>query len=153
MKKKLYSTVMTVVGFVGLGSAQAQNPACMTNLSIYTEHVKVTNYEAAYTPWKLVYDNCPTLNWANMLYGERILRDRVSKSSGAEMTANINALVERYDNRMKYFAANTSTAETLVDKVLLQYDEKMIADEQVFTHLNKAFGEDGERFKNPKALY
>src|SRR5690606_3299571 len=153
MKKKLYSTVMTVVGFVGLGSAQAQNPECMTNLSIYTEHVKVKNYEAAYTPWKMVYDNCPTLNWANILYGERILKDRVSKSSGAEKTANINALVELYDNRMKYFAAKTSTAETIVDKVLLQYDEKMISNEEIFAQLDKAFREDGENFKNPKALY
>src|SRR5690606_33392712 len=153
MKKKLYSTVMTVVGFVGLGSAQAQNPECMTNLSIYTEHVKVKNYEAAYTPWKMVYDNCPTLNWANILYGERILKDRIGKSSGADKTANINALIELYDNRAKYFPAKTNVAETLIDKVLLKYDEKMIADEEIYTQLDKAFTEDKANFKNPKALY
>jgi len=60
MKKKLYITAIAAMGFVGLGHSQAQNPECMTNLSIYTEHVKVKNYEAAYTPWKMVYDNCPT---------------------------------------------------------------------------------------------
>ena len=94
MKKKLYITAIAAMGFVGLGHSQAQNPECMTNLSIYTEHVKVKNYEAAYTPWKMVYDNCPTLNWANILYGERILKDRLEKSTGADKTANIKAFTE-----------------------------------------------------------
>src|SRR5690606_20439606 len=102
MKKKLYITVMTVVGFVGLGSAQAQNPEYMTNHSIDAEHVQVKNYDAAYTPWEMVYDNCPTLNWANILYGERILKDRVANTSSADKTTNINALLKLYDNRMKY---------------------------------------------------
>ena len=153
MKKKLYITAIAAMGFVGLGHSQAQNPECMTNLSIYTEHVKVKNYEAAYTPWKMVYENCPTLNWANILYGERILKDRLEKATGADKTANINALMELYDNRAKYFPAKTDVAETIIDKVLLKYDEKMITDEEIYTQLDKAFTEDKANFKNPKALY
>ncbi|MEZ4969514.1 MAG: hypothetical protein R2814_07620 [Flavobacteriaceae bacterium] len=153
MKKKLYIAAITAMGYMGLGYSQAQNPECMTNLSIYTEHVKVKNYEAAYTPWKMVYDNCPTLNWANILYGERILKDRIEKSTGADKTANINALIELYDNRAKHFPAKTDVAETIIDKVLLKYDEKMIADEEIYTQLDKAFTEDRANFKNPKALY
>ncbi|MCM4166924.1 Photosystem I assembly protein Ycf3 [Arenibacter antarcticus] len=153
MKKNLYIIVIALIGFVGLGNAQAQNPECMTNLSIYTEHVKVKNYDAAYTPWKMVYENCPTLNWANILYGERILKHRVANSTGAEKTANINALLELYDNRMKYFATKTSVAETIIDKVLLKYDEKIISDEEIYAGLDKAFNEDKDNFKNPKALY
>ncbi len=153
MKKKLYITAIAVMGFVVLGNSQAQNPECMTNLSIYTEHVKVKNYEAAYTPWKMVYDNCPTLNWANILYGERILKDKLEKSTGADKTANINALLELYDNRAKYFPAKTDVAETIIDKVLLKYDEKMISDEEIYSQLDKAFKEDRKNFKNPKALY
>lgn len=153
MKKKLYITAIAALGYVGLGLSQAQNPECMTNLSIYTEHVKVKNYEAAYTPWKMVYENCPTLNWANILYGERILKDRLGKSTGADRTANITALIELYDNRAKYFPAKTDLAETIIDKVLLKYDEKMITDEEIYTQLDKAFTEDKANFKNPKALY
>lgn len=153
MKKKLYIAAIAFMGFIGLGHSQAQNPECMTNLSIYTEHVKVKNYDAAYTPWKMVYENCPTLNWANILYGERILKDRVANSTGADKTANINELLELYDNRIKYFAAKTSPAETVIDKVLLKYDEKMISDEEIFAELDKAFKEDGGNYRNPKALY
>lgn len=153
MKTKLYITAIALMGSVGIGNAQAQNPECMTNLSIYTEHVKVKNYDAAYKPWKMVYDNCPTLNWANILYGERILKDRVANSTGADKTANINALLELFDNRMKYFASKTSIAETIIDKVLLKYDEKIISDEEIYMELDKAFKEDKGNFKNPKALY
>ena len=57
----------------GLSMAQAQNPECMTNLSIYAEHAKVKNYDAAYEPWKMVYETCPDINRANFTYGENIL--------------------------------------------------------------------------------
>ena len=77
MKTKFYSTVFMLLGCMMMGNAKAQNPECMTNLSIYTEHVKVKNYDAAYTPWKMVYDNCPELNRANFIYGERILKDKI----------------------------------------------------------------------------
>ena len=153
MKKKLYIAAIALMGTVGMGHAQAQNPECMTNLSIYTEHVKVKNYDAAYTPWKMVYENCPTLNWANILYGARILKDRIDNSTGDEKAANIKELLELYDNRMKYFAAKTSVAETIIDKVLLKFDEKMISNEEIYSELDKAFREDPANYKNPKALY
>ncbi|NKI26074.1 hypothetical protein HCG49_05825 [Arenibacter sp. 6A1] len=153
MKKKLYIAAIAIMGVVGLGNAQAQNPECMTNLSIYTEHVKVKNYEAAYTPWKMVYDNCPALNWANFLYGERILKDRIEKSEGAEKEANINALMELFDKSAKYYPAKNTVAGVAIDKVLLKYDNKMISNEEIYSSLDKAFNEDKANFKNPKALY
>jgi lipoprotein NlpI len=89
MKKNLLILAIAVLGFVELGQAQAQNPECLTNLSIYTEYVKVKNYDAAYEPWKQVYETCPSLNWANFLYGERILKDKIDKSEGSEKSTYI----------------------------------------------------------------
>ena len=153
MKTKFYSTVFMLLGCMMMGNAQAQNPECMTNLSIYTEHVKVKNYDAAYTPWKMVYETCPELNRANFLYGERILKDKIKKSSGAEKDGFISDIMELYDNSMKYFPAKTKMADVTIDKVLMKYDNKMIADDEIYSMLNKAFTEDLENFKNPKALY
>ena len=48
MKKKLFLMTIGILGGHGLCNAQAQNPECMTNLSIYAEHAKVKNYDAAY---------------------------------------------------------------------------------------------------------
>lgn len=153
MKTKIYFTVLMLVGYMGVSNAQAQNQECMTNLSIYVEHAKVKNYDAAYTPWKMVYDNCPDVNWANFAYGERILKDKVKKSSGAEKDAYIDDLLTLYDNSLKYFPKKAKKAEVVIDKVLLKYDNKMISDQEIYDQLHQAFEEDRDNFRNPKALY
>ncbi|WP_041632782.1 tetratricopeptide repeat protein [Maribacter sp. HTCC2170] len=153
MKTKLYFTAIMLLGFIGVSNAQAQNQECMTNLSIYVEHAKVKNYEAAYTPWKMVYDNCPDINWANFAYGERILKDRVKNSSGADKDANIQDLLSLYENSGKYFPKKAPLADVLIDQVLLKYNEKMIENPEIYDLLSRAFKEDLENFKNPRALY
>ncbi len=153
MKTKIYFTVLMLVGYMGVSNAQAQNQECMTNLSIYVEHAKVKNYDAAYTPWKMVYDNCPDVNWANFAYGERILKDKVKKSSGAEKDGYITDLLALYDNSLKYFPKKAKKAEVVIDKVLLKYDNKMISDQEIYDQLHQAFEEDRDNFRNPKALY
>ncbi|MEM9142605.1 MAG: hypothetical protein AAGA86_06425 [Bacteroidota bacterium] len=153
MKTKFYFTVWMLVGCLGVTFAQAQNQECMTNLSIYVEHAKVKNYEAAYTPWKMVYDNCPDINWANFAYGERILKDKIKKSSGGDKDTQINDLLALYDNSLKYFPKKAKKADVIIDKVLLKYDNKMINDQEIYDQLKIAFTEDRPNFKNPKALY
>jgi tetratricopeptide (TPR) repeat protein len=153
MKKELYLMMIALVGFTGMSLGQAQNPECMTNLSIYAEHAKVKNYDAAYGPWKMVYTACPDINKANFSYGERILMDKIEKSSGAEKDALIKELLKVYDDSNKYFPESFTPGIVAIDKVLLMYDNKMASDEQIFAMLDKAFKEDKENFKNPKALY
>ena len=153
MKKKLYLTMIAVLMLAGVGMSQAQNPECMTNLSIYAEHAKVKNYDAAYEPWKMVYTNCPAINKANFSYGERILKHKIDNSSGAEKDGYIKELMELYDNSRKYFAAKYPMATVEIDKALLMYDNKMASDDQLYNMLDSAFNEDQANFKNPKALY
>lgn len=153
MKTKLYFTALMFLGSMAISNAQAQNTECVTNLSIYTEHVKVKNYDAAYTPWKMVYETCPALNRANFVYGERILKDKIKKSSGADKDAFIADLMDMYDNSMVHFPKKTKMAGVIIDKVLVKYDNKMISDDEIYNQLAKAFTEDRANFKNPKALY
>ena len=77
MKKELYTLVIALFGSLGMVFGQAQNPEGMTNLSIYAEHAKVKNYEAAFAPWKMVYETCPGINKANFSYGEKILEYKI----------------------------------------------------------------------------
>ncbi len=142
-----------VTMLTGLSMAQAQNPECMTNLSIYAEHVKVKNYDAAYEPWKMVYESCPDINKANFSYGERILKSKIESSTGAEKDTYIQDLLTLYDNSLKYFPTNYTKAGVAIDKVLLMYENKMASDEELFNMLDKAFQEDQANFKNPRALY
>lgn len=153
MKTKLYFTAIMLLGFMGVSNAQAQNQECMTNLSIYVEHAKVKNYDAAYTPWKMVYDNCPDVNWANFAYGKRILKDRIKKSSGTDKDGNLQDLLALFEKSREYFPKKASLASVLIDQVLLKYDNKMISNQEIYDMLHKAFTEDRANFKNPKALY
>ncbi|MDF0715248.1 hypothetical protein PY092_03720 [Muricauda sp. 334s03] len=153
MKKRHYLTMIMVTMLTGLSMAQAQNPECMTNLSIYAEHVKVKNYDAAYEPWKMVYESCPDINKANFSYGERILKSKIDNSTGADKDGYIQDLLALYDNSLKYFPSNYPAAGVAIDKALLLFDNKMASDEEIFSMLDKAFQEDRANFKNPKALY
>ena len=153
MKTKLYFTAIMFLGMMGVSNAQAQNPECMTNLSIFSEHAKVKNYDAAYEPWKMVYETCPQLNNAIYVYGERILKDKVEKATGADQEKYANELIGLYDNKMKHFASKTNLAETMIDKALVKYDNKMSNDDEMYKMLDEAFTKDKENFTNPKALY
>lgn len=133
--------------------AQAQNPECMTNLSIYAEHVKVKNYDAAFEPWKMVYESCPDINKANFTYGERILEHKIKNSTGGEKDGFVQELLTLHDNSLKYFPSSFTKAGVAIDKALLLYDNKMASDGELFDILDKAFREDRENFNNAKALY
>ncbi len=151
MKKKLYVVAVSMLMAIGYVNAQAQNPECMTNLSIFSEHAKVKNYDAAYTPWKMVYDNCPELHAATYVYGERILKDRIKK--GTDKNSSIQLLMEVYDNSAKYFPKKFTLSSIASDKALLMFDEKIGTDEELFNLLDKGFKEDRIHFTNPKAMY
>ncbi len=153
MKKKFYLMVVAVVGFAATGLAQAQDPECMTNLSIYAEHVKVKNYEAAFAPWKMVYETCPGLNKANFSYGERILEYKIENSSGAEKEGYIQDLLTLHDKSLQYFPTNYTQAEIASDKASILYDNKKATNDELYAILSKAFKEDRAHFDNPKALY
>ncbi len=153
MKTKIYFAIILLLGFTGVSNAQAPNPECTTNLSIFVEHAKVKNYDAAYTPWKMVYDQCPTLNWATFAYGERILKDKIKKSSGGEKDGFVKDLLALYDGSLTTFPKKAKPAEVIIDKVMLKRESKMISDDEIYSELGRAFNDDKANFKNPKAIY
>ncbi len=153
MKKEFYCMMIGLLAIMGTANAQGQNPECMTNLSIYAEHAKVKNYDAAYTPWKMVYETCPSINKANFSLGEKILAYKIDNSSGTEKDGYISDLLALYDNSLKVFPDKFPKAVVAIDKALLLYDNKMASDEELYNLLNAAFEQDAPNFKNPKALY
>lgn len=152
MKKNIYIVTVLLFGFIGSITAQA-NPECNTNLSITHENVKVKNYEAAYTPWKMIYENCPDVNKAVFIYGERILKFKIEKAEAAEKMAFIKDLMGLYDASITYFPKDFTQAGIAIDKALLMNDEKIGTDQEIYDVLHKGFTEDKSKFSNPKALY
>ncbi|MBL7473003.1 tetratricopeptide repeat protein [Robertkochia sediminum] len=151
MRKRL-SMMLGLLAAVSFAYGQAQNPECMQNLSIFAEHAKVKNYEAAFEPWKMVFETCPELHFATYAYGEKILKDRI-KNDEANKPAYINTLMEVYKKGPEYFPKRYTKAGSMIDIALLKFDNDMANDEELFSLLDEAFKEDAEHFKNPKALY
>lgn len=153
MKKNLQILAITLVGLVSILTAQAQEQDCATNLSIYSEFVKVKNFDSAYEPWKQVYEDCPSLNPANFVYGERILKYKISKTSGEAKQGFVNDLLKLYEKYGELYPDREHPAEVLIDQALLKNDQKIASTEEVFNTLDQAFSVDKEHFSNAKALY
>ncbi|MFD2586375.1 tetratricopeptide repeat protein [Croceitalea marina] len=153
MKTKLYLTMIAILMSIGLSMAQAQNPECMTNLSIYAEHAKVRNYDAAYEPWKKTYEACPDINKANFSLGEKILKHKIKNSSGADKDGYIQDLLKMYDDSNKYFPAKYSEIAVLEDKVVFKSDEDLASDQQFYDMIKPQFDSNLKGFKNAKVLY
>ena len=155
MKTKI--TLLITVLFLGFnfGFAQ-QDEECMTNLSIFSEYVKSKNYDAAYEPWMKVRTKCPKFNDAIYKYGEKILKDKIKKSSGADQTAAINDLVKLWDEYMENFPNKIKKGDLLSKKAQLMYDNKVAlnkSDSDLYSAFDDAYKADATTFTNPKALY
>lgn len=153
MKKITYLMMIAVLGTISVSSAQAQNQECMTNLSIFSEHVKVKNYDAAYEPWKMVYETCPTLHRATYAYGDRILKDKIKQANGVEKTAFIEDLFAMYDNSVTHFGKRYSKESVAIKKAMVLHGEKMGTDDKYYDLLHMAFMGDRDNFTSPRALY
>ncbi len=149
--KRNFSVLAGIFGSVLFSFAQ-QNPECPQNLSIFAEHAKNKNYDSAYEPWKMVYENCPDLHWATYHYGERILKDKIQKDP-ANKEQYIKTLTELYKSGPKYFPKRYTEVGSLIDIALLKNDNKLGSQEEIYDLLDQAFKKDKDAFKNPKALY
>ena len=130
---------------------------CFSNLSIFAEYAKVKNYDAAYQPWLLVKADCPDLNPAIYVYGERILKDFIKKSTGNDKDVYKQDLLNLYDQWLKYFS-KSKNGNTQVGKILAIKAQSMITlelgdDKEVYAIYNEAFTKDPTSFKSPKGLY
>lgn len=152
MKTKLTLLFIALVGAVGLVSAQATEE-CITTMSIFSEHAKVKNYDAAYEPFMKLRKECPTTSYALYQYGERILHYKIENSTGAEQKAFLDDLKKLYEEKKTHFASKTKEGDDISDIALNMYENKIGTAEEQYTMFNKAWETDKETFKNPKGLY
>jgi tetratricopeptide (TPR) repeat protein len=155
MKTKITLLISALILGLNFGFAQ-QDEECMTNLSIFSEYVKSKNYDAAYEPWMIVRNKCPKFNKAIYVYGERILKDKIDNSTGAEKTAYLNDLLKLWKEKAEHYPNDVKKGELIADEAQLMYDEKELlgkSDLEIYNTFDKAFREDAETFTNPKGLY
>ena len=99
--KKLFISSLLLIFSVGIYSQSKEE--CFSNLSIFAEYAKVKNYDDAYQPWLKVKAQCPDLNSAIYIYGERLLKNFIKKSEGDDKDKYQVDLLNLYSEWLKYF--------------------------------------------------
>ena len=136
--------------------SQLSSNECLEQLSIFAESAKIKNYQAAYEPWKLVLDNCPSLNLATYQYGEIILKDFIKKSSSEdEKSKYLNDLLSLYDQWADNFPIRKGANQlgkiySSKGQAMLDYGikDKVL----IYETFDFAFKNDPDSFTNPKSL-
>ncbi len=103
---KIKTLVTTLLLTAGATIASAQDGSnCNSNSSISHEAVRAGNYRDAYTPWKAVLKECPTLRFYTFTDGYKILKsflDRIADKKSAEYKKYFDELMETHDLRIKH---------------------------------------------------
>ncbi len=82
---------------------------CIQNLVVYSDAVKLKDYNSCYEPWLVVFNECP-LAKKTTLYtdGVKIVKALYAKESDATKKEDyFNMLMKIYDQRIKYYGTNS----------------------------------------------
>jgi len=130
---------------------------CFANLSIFAEYAKVKNYKAAYQPWLELKKQCPDLNSAIYVLGERMLKSFIKSSDDTAKLQFQKDLVNLYDEWLQYFPKSkrgvSEVGKILAIKAQTMLDYKLASDSEIVQIYDDAFKNDPKSFKSPKGLY
>ena len=154
MNSKLLFIVLTL--FLSSNKIFAQSEAELEKLSIFSEYVKSKNYDAAFVPWMELRTTTPKLNKAIYIFGERILKNKISTSEGDEKVKFLLDLLKLWEERSINFPKITPKGAYLAKASQLNYDNKKLlvqSNQQLYAAFDLAYNTDLETFTNPKSLY
>jgi len=148
--------VLFVLFFSNIQFSQSKEE-CFANLSIFAEYAKVKNYKAAYQPWLELKKQCPDLNSAIYVLGERILKSFIKSSDDTAKLQFQKDLVNLYDEWLQYFPKSkrgvSEVGKISAIKAQTMLDYKLASDSEIFQIYDDAFKKDPKSFKSPKGLY
>ena len=154
MNSKLLFIVLSL--FLSFNAVFAQTEAELEKLSIFSEYVKSKNYDAAFAPWMELRTNTPKLNKAIYIFGERILKNKISTSDGDEKIKFLLDLLQLWEERSINFPKITPKGAYLAKASQLNCDNKKLlgqSNEQLYDAFDLAYNSDLKTFTNPKSLY
>jgi len=139
--------------FLSAGVASAQEVDCNTELALFSQSAKIKDYKAAKPHYEKLIKNCQDGNLALYQYGERMLKHFAKNAPEGEKKASAEALIENYKLRLKNFPSKTEVGATYANIGEAMYDNNMGTKEEQLAMFDKAWKEDKESFKDPRALY
>lgn len=155
MKTRATLILLALFLSFNVGFAQ-QDEECIINLTLMNDFVKNKKYDEAYEPFMKLREACPKFHSAIYTYGERILKDKIEKTTGTEQVNFINDLMKLWDEGLANFPDKYTAGGILQDKAMLKYDYKEAlgyGNKQVYDTFDELYKKAPESFTNPKGLY
>lgn len=155
MKTRVTLILVALFMSFNVGFAQ-QDEECMINLTLMSDYAKSKKFNEAYEPFMKLRNKCPKFNYAIYFYGDKILKDKIEKSSGAERVTYINDLMKVWDEGIANFPNKYTAGEIKQDKAMLKYEEREalgLNNKQVYDMFDELYKNSPESFTNPKGLY
>lgn len=155
MKTRATLILLALFLSFNVGFAQ-QDEECIINLTLMNDFVKNKKYDEAYEPFMKLRESCPKFHSAIYTYGERILKDKIEKTTGTEQVNFINDLMKLWDEGLANFPDKYTAGGILQDKAMLKYDYKEAlgyGNKQVYDTFDELYKKAPESFTNPKGLY
>jgi len=77
---------------------------CVMNISLFNEYYKQKNYTDAIGPWRWVFNDCPKGTKRTYLYGEKMYKQLIKKTSDPKLKAElVDTLMLIYDRRIENY--------------------------------------------------
>lgn len=155
MKTRATLILLALFLSFNMGFAQ-QDEECMINLTLMNDYAKTKKFDEAYEPFMKLREDCPRFNYAIYYYGERILKDKIDRASGAEKVDLINDLMKVWDEGLANFPDKYTAGGILQDKAMLKYENREAlgyGNKQVYDTFDDLYKTAPESFTNPKGLY
>jgi tetratricopeptide (TPR) repeat protein len=79
--------------------------SCIKNLSLYNEYYHQKNYTDALPYWRIIYNECPKATKNIYIHGINMYKNFINDAAGNELTTNslLDTIMMIYDQRIKYF--------------------------------------------------
>ena len=116
MKKVIFFSLIFLISLTTFSQSKEE---CFSNLSIFAEYAKVKNYKEAYKPWLDLKSECPDINSAVYVLGERMLKSFIKTSDGDVKQKYKNDLVnlQNISTIPIDYELETTTADALVEYI------------------------------------
>ncbi len=154
--KKINLILIALFIISSVASAQESGQEDILTYSQLNENTKHKKYDEAYKYLKELLERNPKFNAGIYKHGEKILKDKIKKASGAQKTALVNELIKLWDDRTKYFPSKTPTGQYKAKVAQLIYDNNDLLNkknQELYDNFDTAYKTDLKTFNNPQSLF
>lgn len=151
-------TFILITFFITFNFAFAQEPGQedILTLSQIDENTKNKRFDEAYKYLNELLQRNSKYSLAIYTNGEKILKDKIKKASGAQKVTFVNELITLWETRATHFASKTAKGKYKAKAAQLLYDNNDVlnnSNKELYNNFDDAYKSDLKTFTNPKSIY